>query len=108
MFNAMRSRRDFLKAALVALVAAQHVWADTAHANSGSLDLDGLASRLAPSGQVRAGVLDVGYYEAGPADGPAVLLLHGFPYSVESYREVAPMLAERFSPTHRATRRHRR
>ena len=40
-------------------------------------------------------MLDVGYFEAGPSDGPAVLLLHGFPYSVESYREVAPLLAAR-------------
>src|SRR6476661_2849841 len=45
--------------------------------------------------QIRAGVLDVGYYELGPATGPAVLLLHGFPYSIESYVDVAPMLAER-------------
>jgi pimeloyl-ACP methyl ester carboxylesterase len=40
-------------------------------------------------------VLDVGYFEAGPADGPPVLLLHGFPYSVDSFAEVAPMLAAR-------------
>ena len=36
--------------------------------------------------------LEVGYLEDGPADGPVVLLLHGFPYDVESYREVAPRL----------------
>jgi pimeloyl-ACP methyl ester carboxylesterase len=36
--------------------------------------------------------LEVGYLEDGPADGPVVLLLHGFPYDVESYREVAPPL----------------
>ncbi|HTA37949.1 MAG TPA: alpha/beta hydrolase [Candidatus Acidoferrales bacterium] len=45
--------------------------------------------------QVRAGVLDVGYYEVGPADGTPVILLHGFPYSIESYAHVAPMLASR-------------
>lgn len=49
--------------------------------------------RLAPIRQVRSGVLDVGYYEAGPHEGPPVLLLHGFPYSIESFSEVAPMLA---------------
>jgi pimeloyl-ACP methyl ester carboxylesterase len=43
--------------------------------------------------QVDAGVLNVGYAEAGPADGPAVLLLHGGPYDIHSYVEVAPFLA---------------
>ena len=43
--------------------------------------------------QVDAGVLNVGYAEAGPADGPAVLLLHGWPYDIHSYVEVAPLLA---------------
>jgi pimeloyl-ACP methyl ester carboxylesterase len=42
--------------------------------------------------QVDAGVLNVGYAEAGPADGPAVLLLHGWPYDIHSYVEVAPLL----------------
>jgi pimeloyl-ACP methyl ester carboxylesterase len=44
--------------------------------------------------QIDAGVLDVGYAEAGPTDGPAVVLLHGWPYDVHSYAEVAPLLAE--------------
>ncbi|WP_343240737.1 MULTISPECIES: alpha/beta hydrolase [unclassified Streptomyces] len=48
---------------------------------------------LGTSRTVRAGVLDVAYYEAGPARGPAVLLLHGFPYDVHSYVDVAPELA---------------
>ena len=43
--------------------------------------------------QIRAGQLDVGYFEFGPTEGSAVLLLHGFPYDVRSYVEVAPMLA---------------
>jgi pimeloyl-ACP methyl ester carboxylesterase len=43
--------------------------------------------------QVDAGVLDVGYAEAGPADGPAVVLLHGWPYDIHSYVEVTPLLA---------------
>ena len=47
-----------------------------------------------PLKQVKAGVLDVGYAEAGPADGPPVLLLHGWPYDIHSYVEVAPILAK--------------
>jgi pimeloyl-ACP methyl ester carboxylesterase len=43
--------------------------------------------------QVDAGVLDIGYAEAGPADGPAVVLLHGWPYDIHSYVEVTPLLA---------------
>ncbi len=43
--------------------------------------------------QIEAGLLDVGYAEAGPTDGPAVLLLHGWPYDIHSYVDVAPLLA---------------
>jgi pimeloyl-ACP methyl ester carboxylesterase len=46
-----------------------------------------------PLQQVEAGVLEVGYAEAGPAGGPAVLLLHGWPYDIHSYVEVTPLLA---------------
>jgi pimeloyl-ACP methyl ester carboxylesterase len=42
--------------------------------------------------QVDAGLLDVGYVDAGPNDGPVVMLLHGWPYDVHSYGEVAPLL----------------
>jgi pimeloyl-ACP methyl ester carboxylesterase len=42
--------------------------------------------------QIDAGELNVGYVEAGPADGPAVILLHGWPYDIHSYVEVAPLL----------------
>jgi pimeloyl-ACP methyl ester carboxylesterase len=43
--------------------------------------------------QVDAGLLSVGYAEAGPADGPAILLLHGWPYDIHSFAEVTPVLA---------------
>src|SRR5260370_595445 len=43
--------------------------------------------------QIEAGVLNVGYAEAGPASGPAVILLHGWPYDIHSYVDVAPLLA---------------
>jgi pimeloyl-ACP methyl ester carboxylesterase len=67
-----------------------------------NLALGGMAARakgaespaLAQAGlkSVNAGVLNIAYYEAGPADGPAVVLLHGFPYDIEAYAEVAPIL----------------
>jgi pimeloyl-ACP methyl ester carboxylesterase len=53
----------------------------------------GTDTSFRPLKQVDAGVLNVGYAEAGPADGPAVLLLHGWPYDIHSYVEVTPLLA---------------
>ncbi|MEO8523736.1 MAG: alpha/beta hydrolase [Caldimonas sp.] len=55
----------------------------------------GAAQSLAPIRQVRAGVLDVGYHETGADGGLPVLLLHGWPYDIHSYVEVAPWLAAR-------------
>ncbi|MEO6408947.1 MAG: alpha/beta hydrolase [Burkholderiaceae bacterium] len=43
--------------------------------------------------RIAAGVLDVAYHEDGPADGPPVFLMHGFPYDIQAYAEVAPRLA---------------
>ena len=43
--------------------------------------------------QIDAGALNVGYAEAGPADGPAVILLHGWPYDIHTFVDVAPLLA---------------
>jgi pimeloyl-ACP methyl ester carboxylesterase len=67
--------------------------------------------RLEPLRHADAGVLDIAYYDAGPADGPVVLLLHGFPYDVHSYVDVVPLLTAKgcrtivpylrgFGPTH--------
>lgn len=50
-------------------------------------------STLQPLRQITAGVLDVALYENGPADGPPVFLMHGFPYDIHAYAEVAPLLA---------------
>src|SRR5258708_40068510 len=49
--------------------------------------------RLEPLHNVDAGVLNIAYYEAGPAEGPAVMLMHGFPYDIHSFVDVAPLLA---------------
>jgi len=51
------------------------------------------AVSFGPLRQIDAGLLNVGYVDTGPADGPAVLLLHGWPYDIHSYAEVAPLLA---------------
>lgn len=48
--------------------------------------------RLGPVQHVRTDVLEVGYVDAGPSDGPVALLLHGFPYDVHSYVDVVPRL----------------
>ena len=48
-----------------------------------------------PVKQIDAGVLNVGYVELGPAHGTPVLLLHGFPYDIHSFEQVAPLLARR-------------
>ncbi|MBC8999227.1 alpha/beta hydrolase [Pseudomonas sp. N40(2020)] len=50
-------------------------------------------SPFGPLKHVKAGVLDVAYAETGPANGPVVILLHGWPYDIHSYNEVAPLLA---------------
>jgi pimeloyl-ACP methyl ester carboxylesterase len=51
------------------------------------------SKRLEPLRNVDAGVLNIAYYEAGPPDGPVVMLMHGFPYDIHAYVDVAPQLA---------------
>jgi pimeloyl-ACP methyl ester carboxylesterase len=58
-----------------------------------STNTPGTSTSFGPLKQVDAGVLNVGYAEAGPTDGPAVVLLHGWPYDIHSYVEVVPLLA---------------
>jgi pimeloyl-ACP methyl ester carboxylesterase len=58
-----------------------------------STNTPGTSTSFGPLKQVDAGVLTVGFAEAGPADGPAVVLLHGWPYDIQSYVEVVPLLA---------------
>jgi pimeloyl-ACP methyl ester carboxylesterase len=50
-------------------------------------------STFGPVSQIEAGVLDVGYVDVGPRNGPAVLLLHGWPYDIHAFADVAPILA---------------
>ena len=58
-----------------------------------SISATEMSTSLGPLKQIDAGLLNVGYAEAGPADGRVVLLLHGWPYDIHSYAEVAPLLA---------------
>ena len=53
----------------------------------------GTNTSFAPLKQINAGVLNVGYAEAGPANGPPVILLHGWPYDIYAFVDVAPLLA---------------
>jgi pimeloyl-ACP methyl ester carboxylesterase len=53
----------------------------------------GANASFAPLKQIDAGVLNIGYAEAGPPNGPPVILLHGWPYDIHDYIEVAPILA---------------
>ena len=53
------------------------------------------ASSFGTLSQIDAGLLNVGYIDAGPADGPAVVLLHGWPYDIHSFVDVAPLLASK-------------
>jgi pimeloyl-ACP methyl ester carboxylesterase len=93
------NRRHFLtsSAAGVAALALSDLTpamaASVAVENNASVKSSGTAAALGPIKQVSTDVLDIGYYEAGPEDGRPVVLLHGFPYDIHSYVEVAPILA---------------
>ncbi len=87
-------RRRFLGAAAVALAAAELGVIRSARAEVGAPNQPA-ASANAPFGSVKqidAGDLNVGYVDAGPADGPAVIVLHGWPYDIHSFVDVAPLL----------------
>jgi pimeloyl-ACP methyl ester carboxylesterase len=93
-------RRRFFGTAAATFAAAQLGLIGSAAAQSGTARPAGLpaiqpgtnTSFGAPK-QIDAGVLNVGYAELGPANGPAVVLLHGWPYDIHSYVDVAPVLA---------------
>ena len=94
-------RRRFFSAAAMTLAAAQlDVGAALAGGQSGTAQGSkpppveaGTSNSFAPLEQIDAGVLSVGYAEAGPPQGPPVLLLHGWPYDIHSFVDVTPLLA---------------
>src|SRR6267142_5676715 len=93
-------RRHFFGRAAVTLAAAQLSLSGTAAAQTaGQRKLNtagfkvGANTSFASLKQIDAGLLSVGYAEAGPAGGPPVILLHGWPYDISSFVDVAPLLA---------------
>jgi pimeloyl-ACP methyl ester carboxylesterase len=93
-------RRRFLSTASMTIAAAHLGMMGSANAQSSKTkpaDLPtvkpGTNTSFGPLKQIDAGLLNVGYAEAGPTTGPAVILLHGWPYDIHSYVDVAPLLA---------------
>jgi pimeloyl-ACP methyl ester carboxylesterase len=94
-----QDRRRFFGAAAMTVAAAQLGMMGSADAQADKLPAQtaaikpGTNASFAALKQINAGVLNVGYAEAGPGDGPAVILLHGWPYDIHSFVDVAPLLA---------------
>jgi pimeloyl-ACP methyl ester carboxylesterase len=94
------SRRRFFGIAAMSIAAAEVGMTGPAHAQFGKITplgetaiKPGTNTSFGPLKQIDAGVLNIGYAEVGPNDGPAVILLHGWPYDIYSYVDVAPSLA---------------
>jgi pimeloyl-ACP methyl ester carboxylesterase len=94
------NRRRFLGATAMTLAAAQFGMFRSAEAQSSKAEpadlppiKPGTNTSFGSLKQIDASVLNVGYAEAGPTDGPVVLLLHGWPDDIQSYVDVAPLLA---------------
>ena len=92
-----RHRRGLLGAAAMTIAAVDVAVSGTAHAQSKSANAisakAATSTSFGPLKQIDAGVLNVAYAEAGPANGPPVILLHGWPYDIHSFVEVTPLLA---------------
>jgi pimeloyl-ACP methyl ester carboxylesterase len=87
--------RRLLGAAVLACAATVGLIGSAGAASNPAGTTGPVSDALGPLKHVRAGVLDVAYAELGPADGPVVILLHGWPYDIHSYERVAPALAAR-------------
>ncbi len=92
-------RRRFLGAAAMTIAASELAMIGFANAKPGRINSNDMSTTRYRSNksfetvkQIDAGVLNVGYAEAGPVDGPAVILLHGWPYDIHSFVDVTPLL----------------
>jgi pimeloyl-ACP methyl ester carboxylesterase len=93
-----QDRRRFLGTAAMTIAATQLGIAGAARAEPGRPGFPAIkpgTNTFGPLKQIDAGLLNVGYAEAGPAGGPVVILLHGWPYDIHTYVEVAPLLASK-------------
>jgi pimeloyl-ACP methyl ester carboxylesterase len=97
-----QNRRRFLSAAAMAVASAKLGMTGDARAQSTKAKpadqpkiKPGTNASFGPLKQIDAGLLNVGYAEAGPANGSPVLLLHGWPYDIHSFVDVAPLLASK-------------
>ncbi len=94
-----QNRRRFLEVAAMTFAAVQLGLSSSAEAQSNPAAARAplaAATPLTSFGtlkQIDAGLLRIGYAEVGPAGGPVVILLHGWPYDIHTYVDVAPMLA---------------
>lgn len=88
----MKSQRN-IRLPFSALIALLAIIIQFRSASAQELTLNNLPTRFTAIKQVNAGVLNVGYAEAGPADGQPVILLHGWPYDINSYAAVSALLA---------------
>jgi pimeloyl-ACP methyl ester carboxylesterase len=88
-------RRRLLGATVLTVAAAEFGTIGSANAQPAKISpiKPGTNTSFSSLKQIDAGVLNVGYAEAGPANGPPVILLHGWPYDIYSYVDVAPLLA---------------
>lgn len=84
-------RRDFVQVA--AAVAATLVAGSTAARATARISAPAAAKSMVSVQQVDAGVLNIGYVDLGPRNGPPILLLHGWPYDIHAFEAVAPLLA---------------
>jgi pimeloyl-ACP methyl ester carboxylesterase len=94
------NRRRFCGNAAMTIAAAQFGMIGSAEAQSSNIKpanvpqiKPGTNAPFGPLKQIDAGLLNVGYAEAGAVNGPAIILLHGWPYDIRSYVDVAPLLA---------------
>src|SRR5690242_6450060 len=94
------NRRAFLGAVATTVAAAELLGCGGSDAGSGAVAsaagagvMPGTHTSFTSMKQIDAGVLNVGYAEAGPVGGPPALCLHGWPHDIHSFVDVAPALA---------------